>query len=70
MANKRGHDGPVQGRGLLRKLFFHSSFTRCSRRSFLYVDGVLEDGRLGVMFLFALRRLQRYSFVYLSCVWS
>ena len=61
---KRGDEGRVQGRGVLRK--FSSSFTRCSRRSFLYLDGVLDDGRDGVMFLFASRRLQRYFFVYLS----
>ena len=34
---------------------FFLSFTRCSRGSFLYVDGVLDDGRDGVMFLLALR---------------
>ena len=65
MVNKRGCEGRVQGRGVLRKKSF-SSFTRCSRRSFLYVDGVLDDGRDGVMFLLALRRLRRYLFVYLS----
>ena len=64
MVNKRGRKGRVQGRGVLRKKSF-SSFTRCSRRSFLYVDGVLDDGRDGVMFLLALRRLRRYLFVYL-----
>ena len=62
MANKRRREGRVQGRGVLRNLF--SCFTRCSRRSFLYVDGVLDDGRDGVMFLLALRRLWRYLFVY------
>ena len=51
MANKRGHEGRVQGRGVLR--IFFSCFTHCSRRSFLYVDGVLDDGRDGVMFLLA-----------------
>ena len=65
MVNKGGRDGRVQGRGVLRKKSF-LSFTRCSRRSFLYVEGVLDDGREGVMFLLALWRLQRYLFVYLS----
>ena len=51
MVNKRGREGRVQGR--------FSSFTRCSRRSFLDVNGVLDEGRDGVMFLLALRRLQR-----------
>ena len=49
MVNKRGREGRVQGRGVLRNFF--SSFTRCSRRSFLCVDGVLDNGRDGVMFL-------------------
>ena len=65
MVNKRGREGRVQGHGVLPKQSF-SSFTRCPRRSFLYVDGVLDDGRDGVMFLLALRRLRRYLFVYLS----
>ena len=65
MVNKRGREGRVQGRGVLRKKSF-LSFTRCSRRSFSYVDGVLDDGRDGVMFLLALRHLRRYLFVYLS----
>ena len=61
--NERGRERRVQGRGVLRKKnVFFSSFTRCSRRSFLYVDGVLDDGRDGVVFLLGLRRL----FVYLS----
>ena len=59
MVNKRGREGRVQGRGVRRKFFF-SSFKRCSRRIFLYVDGVLDDGRNGVMFLSALQRLQRF----------
>ena len=50
MVKKRGREGGVQGGGVHRKKTF-SSFTRCSRRSFLYVDGVLDDGRDGVMFL-------------------
>ena len=56
MVNKRWCEGRVQGRGVLRKKSF-SSFTRCSRRIFLYVDGLLDDGRDGVMFLFAFPRL-------------
>ena len=43
-----------------RKIFF-SSFTRCSRRSYFYVDGVLDDGGL-----VALQRLWHYLFVYLG----
>ena len=69
MVNKRGREQRVQGRGVFRKKSF-SSFTRCSRRRFLYVDGVLDDGRDGVMFLLALRRLRRYLFVYLSSKFS
>ena len=42
------------------------SFTRCSRRSFLYVDVVLDNGRENIMVFLALRRLQRFFFVYLS----
>ena len=64
MVKKKGGEGRVQGRAVPRKLF-SSSFTRCSRRSFLYLDGVLDDGRDGVVFLLALRRLRRYLFVYL-----
>ena len=68
MMNKRGREGRLQGHGVLHKRF--SCFTRCSRRSFHYVDGVLDDSRDGVMFLSALRRLRRYSFVYLSSKFS
>ena len=50
--------------------FFFSCFTRCSRRSFLYVDGVLDGGGDGVMFLLALRCLWRYLFVYLGSKFS
>ena len=64
MVNQRGREGRVQGCGVLQKLFW--SFTRCWRRNFLYVDGVLNDSRDGVMFLLALRRLRRYLFFYLS----
>ena len=64
MVNKRGREGRVQGRGVLRE--FTSSSTCSSQRSFLYVDGVLDECRDGVMFLLALRRLRRYLFVYLS----
>ena len=69
MVNKRGREGRVQGRGVLRIKSF-SSFTRCSRRSFIDVDGVLDDGRDGVMFLLALRHLRRYLIVYLSSKFS
>ena len=67
--NKRGREGRVQGRGVLRKKSF-SSFTRCSRRSSLYVDGVLDDYRDGVVSLLVLRRLRRYLCVYLSSKFS
>ena len=58
----------MQGRGVLQKDF--SSFTRCSRRSFLCVDGELGDEGYGVIFLLTLRRLRRYLFVYLSSKFS
>ena len=58
MVKERGREGRVQGCGVLLKFFF--CFTRL-----LYVDGVLENGRDGVMFLSALQRLRRYLFVYL-----
>ena len=65
MVRKRGLEGRVQRRGVLGNCFL-SSFTRCLRRSFLYVDGVLDDGTDDVMFLLALRHLRRYLFVFLS----
>ena len=58
----------MQGRGVLQKDF--SSFTRCSRRSFLCVHGDLGDEGHGVIFLLTLRRLRRYSFVHLSSKFS
>ena len=58
----------VQGDGVLRKTF--SSFTRCSRRSFFCVDGVIGDEGHGVLFLLTLRRLQRYFFLYSSSKFS
>ena len=54
----------MQGRSVLRKFFF--SFTCCSRRSFLCVDGQLSDEGHGVLFLLTVRRLQHYLFVYLE----
>ena len=65
MVNKRGREGASTGARLVTKFFF-SSFTRCSRRSSLYVDGLLDDKRHVVMFVLALRRLRRSSFVFLS----
>ena len=53
-----------QGHGVLRKTF--SSFTRCSPRCFLCVDGKIHDEGHRVMFLLTLRPLRRYLFVYLS----
>ena len=61
---KEGVSDEYRGAACFENFFL--SFTRCSRRSFLYVDGVLDDGREGVMFLLALWRLRRYLFVYLS----
>ena len=46
------------------------SFTRCSQRSFLYVDGVLDDSKDGAVLLLALLRLRCYLFVYLSSRFS
>ena len=57
-----------QGRGVLRKHF--SSFTRCSRRCFLCVDGELGNDEHRVMLLITLRRLQRHLFVYLRSKFS
>ena len=64
MVNKRGREGARAGAWRVRKIF--SSFTRCSRRSFLCVDGELGDDRHRVMLLLTLRRLRRYLFVHLS----
>ena len=61
---KEGVRKRVQGRGVLRKDF--SSFTRCSQRSLLCVDGELGYKGYGVLFVLALRRLRRYFFVFLS----
>ena len=68
MILKEGVRKRVQGCGALQKKI--SSFTRCSRRSFLCVDGVLGDKGHGVMFLLTLRCLQRYLFVYFSSKFS
>ena len=65
---KEGVRKQVQGCGVLRKEF--STFTRCSRRSFLCVDGKLGKEGHRVMFLLMLRHLQRYSFVFLSSKFS
>ena len=69
MVNKRGCKVVSAGVRLVTKKI-SSSFTRCSRRSFLCVDGVLGDDRHSVMFLSTLRRLRRYLFVYLSSKFS
>ena len=61
---KEGVRDEYRGAACFEKEF--SCFTRCSRRSFLYVDGVLDNGRDGVMFLLALPRLQRHLFVSLG----
>ena len=62
---EEGVGDEYRGASCFEKDFF-LSFTRCSRRSLLYVDGVLDDIRNGVMFLLALRRLRRHLFVYFS----
>ena len=64
MVNKRGRAGARAGAWRVRKMFF--SFRHCSRRCFLCVDGELGDYGHTVMLLLTLRRLRRYSFVYLS----
>ena len=64
MVKKEGVRDGYKGAACYENSF--SSFTRCPRRSFLYVDGELNDGRDGVMFVLALRRLRRYLFVYLN----
>ena len=46
----------AKGRGVLEKF---SCFTRCSRRVFLCVIGVLDDVGGGVMFVRALQCLPR-----------
>ena len=64
MVKEKGREEASAGVRRVRKFF--SSFTRCSGRSFLCVDGVLGDKGHGVIFLFTLRRLRCYLFVYLS----
>ena len=56
MAKKRGREGASAGSRRVTNFF--SSFTHCSRCSFLYVNGVLHDMRHGVMLLLALQRLR------------
>ena len=69
MVKKRGREEASAGvRRVTKKNV--SSFTRCSRRSFLCLDGVLGDKGHSVMFLLTLRRLRRYFFVYLSSKFS
>ena len=65
---KEGVRDEYRGAACYENVF--SRFTRCSRRSFLYGDGVLDDCRDGVMFVSALRRLRRYLFVLLSSEFS
>ena len=64
MVNKRRRAGARAGAWRVTKT--SSSFTRCSRRCFLCVEGELGDDGHTVMLLFTLRRLRRYLFVYLS----
>ena len=65
MANGRGREEASAGARRVTKNK-NLSFTRCSRRSFLCVGGKLGNEGHGVMLLLTLRRLWRYSFVYLS----
>ena len=58
MVNKRGHAGARAGAWRVTKYF--PSFTRCSRRCFLCVDGELGKDGHTVMLLLTLRRLQRF----------
>ena len=51
---ERVRDG---GRGVLENYFLF--FTRCSRRDFLYLYGVLEGERHGVVLLRSVRCLRR-----------
>ena len=69
MVKKRGRKVASAGVRRVAKIFF-PSFTRCSRRSSICVDGVLGDDGHGVMFLLTLQRLQRSLFVYLSSKFS
>ena len=68
MVKKRGRREASAGVRRVTKIFFE--FKRCSRRSFLCVDGVLGDDGHGVMFPLALRRLRHYFFVYLGSKFS
>ena len=61
MVKKRGREGARAGAWRVTKNV--SSFTRCSRRCFLCVDGELGDNGHRVMLLLSLRRLRRYLFV-------
>ena len=62
MENKRGRKGVKAGAWCGGKRF--STFTRCLRRGFLFIYGVLVGEGHSVMFLLALRRLRCYLFVY------
>ena len=68
MVNKRGREGARAGAWRATKMF--SSFTCCSRRSFVCVDGELGNDGHRVMLLLTLRRLRRYLFVYSSSKFS
>ena len=65
MENKRKREGVSTGERRLRKSFL--TFTRCSRRVLLCVDGLSDDQGHGVMVLLALQCLCRYLFAYLRC---
>ena len=54
---ERARDG---GHGVL--VYYFSAFSRCSRRVFLYLYGVLEGERHGVVFLSSVRCLRRLLF--------
>ena len=53
----------MQRRGVFAKNF--SCFMRCSRRSFPFVHGVVDEEAHGVTFLNTLQCLRRWLFTYL-----
>ena len=64
MVNERGREGARAGAWRVMKILFY--VLRVARRGFLCLYDALDDQVHGVMFALTLRRLQRYSFLYLS----
>ena len=64
MENKEERQGVSEG--VRRLKMFRLTFTHCSRRIFLCIDGFLDDKGHGIMYVLELRRLYRYVFSYLS----